>query len=132
VLNYTQSKQLSLLKDIGFKSPSWEDLSYVLISIIVVVSLVGAAWGLWERTQHDPWLRLLGKARKQLAKAGIDSTAATSPRQLAALLKTHHGGQHDALQRWLMQLEAQRYAAASSDKTMKQLRQQFNSLVWPA
>ena len=132
VLNYTQGKQLSLLKDIGFKSPSWEDLSYVLIGIIVAVSLLGALWGLWERTQHDPWLRLLGKVRKQLAKAGIDSTQATSPRQLATLLKTSHSTQHDALVSWLMQLEAQRYGASGSNQTIKQLRQQFNGLVWPA
>ena len=132
VLNYTQGKQLSLLKDIGFKSPSWQDLSYLLIGIIVVVSLLGAAWGLWERTQHDPWLRLLGKARKRLAKAGIESTQATSPRQLAILLKTRHSTQHDALVSWLMQLEAQRYGASGSNQTIKQLRQQFNGLVWPA
>ena len=151
VLNYTQGKQLNLLKDIGFASPNWQDLSYVLIGIVVVVSLLGAAWGLWERTQHDPWLRLLGKARKQLAKAGIDSTAATSPRQLAALLKNYSGAQNgkntDDLQRWLMQLEAQRYAhqaTAPADrdthqpmqgkqsKQLKQLQQQFNSLAWPA
>ena len=132
VLNYTQGKQLSLLKDIGFKSPSWEDLSYVLIGIIVAVSLLGALWGLWERTQHDPWLRLLGKARKQLAKAGIESTHASSPRQLATLLKTSHSTQHDALVSWLMQLEAQRYGASGSNQTIKQLRQQFNGLVWPA
>ena len=132
VLNYTQGKQLSLLEDIGFKSPSWQDLSYVLIGIIVMVSLLGSAWGLWERTQHDPWLRLLGKARKQLAKAGIESTQATSPRQLATLLKTSHSTQHDALVSWLMQLEAQRYGASGSNQTIKQLRQQFNGLVWPA
>jgi transglutaminase-like putative cysteine protease len=142
VLNYTQGKQLNLLKDIGFKSPDWQDLSYVLIGIVVVVSLLGALWSLWERTQHDPWLRLLGKARKQLAKAGIDSTAATSPRQLAALLKHHaeakNGKNSEDLQRWLMQLEAQRYAqpAASSahleTPQLKQLRQQFNRLMWPA
>lgn len=132
VLNYTQSKQLSLLKDIGFKSPSWEDLSYVLIGIVIVVSLFGAVWGLWERTQHDPWLRLLGKARKQLVKAGIDSTGATSPRQLAALLRAQHGRANPDLQRWLMQLEAQRYAAPGADQTLKQLKKQFKSLVWPA
>ena len=132
VLNYTQGKQLSLLKDIGFKSPSWQDLSYLLIGTIVMVSLLGAAWGLWERTQHDPWLRLLGKARNRLAKAGIESTHASSPRQLAELLKHQHGSQHDALQRWLMQLEAQRYGASGSNQTIKQLRQQFNGLVWPA
>ena len=136
VLNYTQGKQLDLLKNIGFASPSWQDLSYVLIGIIVVVSLLGAAWGLWERTQHDPWLRLLGKARKRLAKAGIASTNATSARQLAELLQhqhdSEHRSKHDALQRWLLQLEAQRYAKTGSDQNLKHLRQQFNRLVWPA
>ena len=133
VLNYTQGKQLDLLKNIGFNAPSWQDLSTVLISIIVAVSLAGAVWSLWERTQHDPWLRLLAKARKQLAKAGIHSTAANTPRQLAALLKAHGGSQHDELQAWLMQLEAQRYAkAASSAQQLHQLRQQFSKLVWPA
>jgi len=118
ILNYTQGRQLNLLKEIGFQSPGWQDLSYVLIGIIVVVSLLGALWGLWERTQHDPWLRLLGKARKRLAKAGVDSTAATSPRQLAALLQSRlgspRGDSTGDLQRWLMQLEAQRYAQPAS------------------
>ena len=36
VLNYTQSKQLQLLRNLGFSSPSWEDLSYVLIAIGLV------------------------------------------------------------------------------------------------
>ena len=133
VLNYTQGKQLDMLKNIGFNSPSWQDLSTVLISIIVAVSLAGAVWSLWERTQHDPWLRLLAKARKQLTKAGIHSTAANTPRQLAALLKAQDGSPHDELQAWLMQLEAQRYAkAASSVQQLHQLRQQFSKLVWPA
>ena len=135
VLNYTQGKQLNLLKDIGFESPNWQDLTYVLIGIVVVVSLLGALWGLWERTQHDPWLRLLAKARKRLAKAGIDSTAATSPRQLAALLRHHSHVETTDVQRWLMQLEAQRYAPPTTEqagKQFQQLKRQFNSLVWHA
>ena len=132
VLNYTQGKQLNLLKNIGFTSPSWHDLSYVLIGIIVLVSLVGAVWSMWERAQHDPWLQLLAKARKKLAKTGIDSTAATSPRQLAALLEKHHGSEHADLQRWLLQLETQRYGEPKSRQNMKQLGQQFKALVWPA
>ncbi len=133
VLNYTQGKQLDLLKNIGFESPSWQDLSKVLIAIIVAVSLVGAAWSMWERTQHDPWLRLLNKARKQLTKAGIHSTTAHTPRQLAALLQAQHGSQYEALHTWLLQLEAQRYAKASpTGKPLNQLGQQFTTLVWPA
>ena len=132
VLNYTQGKQLNLLKNIGFTSPSWHDLTYVLIGIVVTVSLLGAGWSIWDRTQHDPWLRLLARARKKLAQAGMHTSAATSPRQLATLLKTRHPGQHDALQRWLVQLEAQRYATADQSQTLKQLGQQFGTLVWPA
>ena len=135
VLNYTQGRQLNLLKDIGFQSPDWHDLSYVLIGIIVAVSLLGALWSLWEHTQHDPWLRLLSKARKRLANCGIDSTAATSPRQLAALLENQQGSSTSDLQRWLIRLEAQRYASPAPDqslKHLKQLRQQFKTLVWPA
>ena len=133
VLNYTQGKQLDLLKNVGFASPSWEDLGLVLIGIVVVVSLVGAAWTLWENTQHDPWLRLLAKARKRLAKAGIHSSGASTPRQLAEVLKTNQSDSHEALQRWLLQLEAQRYASSSAPtQQLKLLRQQFNTLVWPA
>ena len=138
VLNYTQRKQFDLLKNIGFQSPSWEDLSYLLIGIVVAVSLAGAAWSLWERTQHDPWLRLLAKASRKLDKAGVaihaDNTS--TPRQLAALLMARHGNKHEALQTWLtwlMQLEAQRYAAPSvSAPLLRELRQQFNTLKWPA
>lgn len=140
ILNYTQNRQLDLLKNLGFKSPSWEDLSYLLLGIVVCVSLVGAGWSLWDRSQHDPWLRLLAKARKKLGAMGIQSTAATSPRQLASQLRTHLTDKDSphirALHDWLMQLEMQRYAHPANDapaakKQILQLRRQFNQLIWP-
>ena len=136
VLSYTQGKQLNLLKTLGFSAPSWHELGYLLIGTIVLASLVGAAWTLWERAQHDPWLRLLGRARKQLALSGISSTDASSPRQLAALVKDRHSSQGteaaSAIQVWLMQLEAQRYAPAASHTTerFRQLQRQFRRLIW--
>ncbi len=138
VLNYTQGKQLNLLKDIGFESPSWEDLSYVLLGLIVAAAVVGAGWTLWDRVQHDPWLRLLSRARKRLAPAGIESTPATSPRQLALLVQqkfgTGPGGQGQALHDWLVRLELQRYAGASGNERLElnRLRQEFDRLAWPA
>ena len=129
VLNYSQSKQLNLLKAIGFEAPSWQDLSYVLIGIIVLVSLAGASWGLWERVQHDPWLRLLARARKQLDKAGMHSSTATSPRQLALQVLRSHGSQGQALHDWLMQLEAQRYSdPATAGTSLAQLKKQYRQL----
>ena len=135
VLNYTQGKQLNLLKNIGFASPSWADLSYLLLAILVLAALTGAAWTLWDRAQHDPWLRLLARARKRLAQAGIASTHASTPRQLAQQLPASHGAQSQdrALHDWLMTLERQRYAGRSTSRSvdLNQLKRQFSRLEWP-
>jgi hypothetical protein len=128
VLNYTQAKQLNLLRNIGFESPGWEDLSKVLISIIVVVSLCGAVWTVWERRQRDPWLRLLHDATHQLRRAGLGLAALpaqSTPRQLAAALPPAHSQIAD----WLLRLEACRYAPIST--SVGTLRAQYRQLAWP-
>ena len=148
VLNYTQGRQLNLLKDIGFETPGWEDLATLLIGAIVLASIVGGGWAWWERSQHDPWLRLLEQARQRLARAGIDSTPATSPRQLAGQVLQKYGPLGQPLHDWLMQLEMQRYASAAPsssatttatpapaqplNRQLGQLRQQYSRLRWPA
>ena len=131
VLNYTQSKQLNLLKNLGFRSPSWEDLSFVLLGLVVFVALCGAAWTMWERRQHDPWLRLLARTRERLLKAGLDLPAATPPRQIAALVTGHFGDRAQALADWLLKLEKQRYAR-SSDASLAALQREFKHLAWPS
>ncbi len=138
VLNYSQNRQMDLLRNIGFESPSWEGLSYVLIGIIVVVSLLGAVWTLWERHRQDPWLRLLHQVHQRLAKAGLTVPDSTPPRQVAELLRQHWQGQVPvALIDWLLRLEAWRYASSKSSGTasntpkLKQLQAEFRSLPWP-
>jgi transglutaminase-like putative cysteine protease len=130
VLNYTQSRQLNLLKDLGFASPSWEDLSYLLLGIIVTVALAGAAWGWWDRLQHDPWLRLLHRARRKLRRAGLEVGPTTPPRQIANLVTTRFGPNARGLADWLLKLEAQRYARAPG-ATLHALRREFQQLSWP-
>jgi len=143
VLNYTQGKQLKLLEQFGFKSPGWADLSTVLIAIALLAAVLGGAWTLWDRTQHDPWLRLLARARRRLAKAGLPSTPSTSPRQLARLVLARYGDRGQGLHDWLLLLESQRYADAPAtppgrvtraqpQTQLRQLRQQFVRLAWPA
>lgn len=135
VLNYTQGRQLDLLKNLGFTSPSWADLAYALIGVVVAASLIGAAWTLWERQQHDPWLRLLQRARARLSTLGVDSADHTPPRELAMRVQ-QRWGQADAAQRvaqWLLQLEAQRYARPG-DATLPNLatlQREFRQLAWP-
>jgi protein-glutamine gamma-glutamyltransferase len=109
VLNYSQARQLDLLKNLGFQSPSWEDLGKVLAAIVTLVGLIGAAFTLWERHHLDPWLRQLSKARKLLAKAGLVSTDSTPPRTLAALALAKFGEDARGLHDWLLQFDTLRY-----------------------
>ncbi len=131
VLNYTQSKQLDLLRNLGFQSPSWEDLGYVLLTLIVAVALGGAAWGWWERTQHDPWLRLLARVRRRLHRAGLELPVSSGPRQIAAAVTARFGPDARPLADWLHRLEAQRYAP-SPPATLPALQREFRTLPWPA
>jgi transglutaminase-like putative cysteine protease len=130
VLNYTQSKQLDLLKNIGFDSPSWEDLAYVLLGILVGVSSVGALWTLWERQRQDPWLRLLHRTCDRLRKAGLDLPAHTPPRLVAEAAQRHFGATATALADWLLLLEAQRYAR-DPQASLATLQRQYRQLSWP-
>jgi len=131
VLNYTQSRQLNLLKNIGFEAPSLEDLAYVLLYLLIGASIAGAAWTLWERSRHDPWLRLLGQARTRLAKAGLRLPETTPPRQMAQAADARFGPAAQAVRDWLLKLEAQRYAKATP-QTLSTLRREFRHLRWPA
>jgi hypothetical protein len=130
ILNFTQSRQLNLLKELGFQSPSWEDLSYLLLGIIVVLSLGGAAWSWWDRMQHDPWLRLLARVRRKLQGAGLEVSATAPPRQIANLVTTRFGPDARGLADWLLKLEAQRYARAPA-ASLQALRREFQQLPWP-
>jgi len=133
VLNYSQAKQLDLLRNLGFESPSWEDLSYVLIALVVAASLLGAAWTLWERHRQDPWLRLLHRAAARLQRAGMDVTPGTPPRQMALLLQTRMAADPQslaALRDWLLRLEAWRYSG-KAPTTLGTLQREFRQLRWP-
>ena len=130
ILNYTQSKQLDLLKNLGFESPSWEDLSFVLIAVVVAVATLGAGWTLWDRSQHDPWLRLLARVQKRLRAAGVALPPASAPRQLATLVTSRFGEAAKPLAHWLLQLEAQRYSR-NPRSSLASLQRDFRRLAWP-
>ncbi|ADU36447.1 transglutaminaseTgpA domain-containing protein [Variovorax paradoxus] len=130
VLSYTQSRQLNLLKNLGFDAPSLEDLAYVLLYLVIAASLAGAGWTLWERSRHDPWLRLLGQARARLAKAGLAVPETAPPRQMAAQADARFGPAARPVRDWLLKLEAQRYAEAAPE-TLAALRAEFRRLAWP-
>ena len=134
VLNYSQDKQLDLLRNLGFESPSWEDLTYLLIALVVAASLVGAAWTLWERHRQDPWLRLLHRATARLRRAGLALPDSVPPRQIATLLedRSDNGGPDlSPIGQWLLRMEAWRYAPHGHAQQLATLQREFRSLPWP-
>ncbi|MCY7308937.1 MAG: DUF3488 and transglutaminase-like domain-containing protein [Rhodoferax sp.] len=136
VLNYSQARQLNLLRDIGFKSPGWEDLAYVLLALIVAASGLGALWTLWERTRQDPWLRLLRRAARRLQRVGLPAAANSPPRQLAAMLSARFGADDRraaSICAWLLRLEEVRYAPQDGRATsrLRTLQRELGRLPWP-
>lgn len=130
VLNYSQSRQFDLLKALGFESPSWQDLSTVLGILIVIAASGGGLWTLWERSQHDPWLRLLARVRQRLAQAGLTLPETLPPRSMAQQVTDHFGESASGVAAWLLRLEQVRYAPEPAQQ-FGALRREFNTLPWP-
>ena len=131
ILNYSEATQLNVLKNLGFTAPSWTDLSYVLIAIIVTVSLFGIAWTTWDKRQHDPWLRLLSSVRARLDKMGLVSPTSMSPRELARISINHFGESAKPLAAWLIQLEELRYRKHIRHTDIASLKSRLKSIAWP-
>jgi protein-glutamine gamma-glutamyltransferase len=132
VLNHSESRQMDLLRRVGFLNPGWADLALVLVGLGVALSLGGAAWTLWDRREHDPWLRLLARARRRMARLGLPAGEHLPPRRLAGLAQQRLGDTAftRALTDWLLRLEALRYARTSPDSLVT-LQRQFRQLEWP-
>ncbi|MBD3892524.1 DUF3488 and transglutaminase-like domain-containing protein [Hydrogenophaga sp.] len=133
VLKHNRERQFDLLKSLGFASPSWADLAKLLIALVLLLGLAGAAWTLWQRQQHDPWLRLLQRSRQRLQGHGLAPGAHLPPRALAQQVQQHFGDNEfsRSLCRWLLRLEAQRYSAHSSIE-LATLRSEYRQIVWPS
>ena len=130
VLNYTQSRQMDLLKALGFESPSWQDLTTVLGTLVIAAALGGMGWSLWERSQHDPWLRLLARTRQRLARAGLPLPETLPPRAMAERVRAQFGAPAAEVADWLLRLERLRYAP-HPDSELGALRREFRTLPWP-
>jgi protein-glutamine gamma-glutamyltransferase len=122
VLSYSRSAQADLLKRLGVSSPSWEDLSYLLILVLSCASLVGAGWAWWDRRRQDPWTRLSNRIRAGLSKLGIEALPHHAPRRLASAVRQRGG---HALADLLDELDRERYAAGARRLPSLRWRRQF-------
>jgi transglutaminase-like putative cysteine protease len=130
VLNYSQSRQFDLLKALGFESPNWQDLTTVLGFLVIMAAVGGGAWTLWERSQHNPWLRLLARTRQRLADAGLRLPDTMPPRTMAQQVRAHFGAPTQRVADWLLRLEQLRYSAHPATE-LRKLQREFRDLPWP-
>ena len=136
VLNYTQSTQFDLMEKLGISSPSWQDLAKILAGLLTLAAVIGIVWARWERSQHDPWLRLLTTAHQRLAQAGISAPPQAPPRELIRQVQRSQlpAPLQAELSRWLQALERQRYAPAGSAgaaASIATLAREFKHMAWP-
>ena len=131
VLNYTQDRQLDLLKALGIRQPDWQDLVRLLGLLVFSAAALGAAWALWQRRSHDPWQRLLERVRHRLARTGLALPAHLPPRAMAERTSQYFGASAEPLAQWLLRLEQARYAA-QPQPAPGALRRQLRGLPWPA
>lgn len=127
VLNYSRGQQLDLLKNLGFSSPSWEDLALVLIAALSSMALAGAAWAWWDRHRVDPWVRQMEALRAQLRTLRIEAAAHEPPRTLAAKVREALGDAGAELVKILHAVEAQRYGRAPARRPDTALTRRFAS-----
>ncbi len=109
VLNYSRSQQFDLLKKFGVRSPTWEDLAYLLIGLLSSASLLGAAWAWWDRHRRDPWQRLRSRIAERLATLGIEASPHDGLRTLALRVRGQLGAPAEAVAGQLEALDTLRY-----------------------
>jgi protein-glutamine gamma-glutamyltransferase len=109
VLRYSKSEQLDLLQRLGWRQPQAIDLAYLLIALLSVGSLAGAAWAWWDRHRRDPWQRLAARVAKRLDALDVDTADHEGPRRWAERVRKRLGPAGEALAVQLEALDAMRY-----------------------
>ena len=125
VLSYSRGQQLDVLKSLGYSTPSWEDLSLLLIVTLSSLALVGAAWAWWDRRRVDPWTRQMNRLRLALHSLGLPAAAHDAPRTLAARVRERFGAGGSGLAALLDTLERQRYSRAAMSRPQAALTREF-------
>jgi hypothetical protein len=125
VLNYSRGDQFNLLKNLGFGSPSWEDLALLLITALSALALAGAVWAWWDRHRIDPWVRQAERLRQALRSAGVPAAAHEPPGLLAVRAVQTLGPGGEPLATLLRRLEAQRYSRTPAARPDPLLTREF-------
>jgi protein-glutamine gamma-glutamyltransferase len=109
VLRYSKNEQLDLMQRLGWRQPQAMDLAYLLIALLSVGSLAGAAWAWWDRHHRDPWQRLAARVAKRLDALDVEAAEHEGPRRWAERVRKRLGPAGSALAAQLEALDTMRY-----------------------
>jgi protein-glutamine gamma-glutamyltransferase len=123
VLNYSRGQQFDLLKRLGVRAPSWQDLATLLIVLLCGVSLAAAGWAWWDRMRQDPWQRLQRRVQARLHTLGVQVQPHHAPRARAQRVRAAMGSRGAPLAELLDALDRSRYAAAAPSHPARAWRQ---------
>jgi transglutaminase-like putative cysteine protease len=132
VLNYSRGQQFDLLRELGFNTPSWQDLTSTLILLLCAAALAGAAWAWWDRRRQDPWQRLQQRVAQQLLQLGVHVQPHHPPRERAAQVRQQWGPAGEPLAQQLDELDRQRYGATAGSGPLTLWWRTFKSLAQAA
>lgn len=135
VLTYGQGAQFELLKLLGFESPTWEHLGYLLSFFTATLGLAGALWAAWSGRflrRPDPWSILLRHTQQRLMGVGLSLPIHATPRQMARQVESHLGEAARPICQWLIELEKWRYGPSVDPNKLASLRKRARTLPWPS
>jgi protein-glutamine gamma-glutamyltransferase len=116
VLRYSRDEQFDLLQRLGWREPDTADLAYLLIGLVSIGSLAGAAWAWWDRRRRDPWQRLAEKIARRLDRLDVDAPEHEGLRAWALRVRKRLGARGEVLAQQLDTLDAQRYGRAAHQR----------------
>ena len=125
VLSYSRGQQLDLMRNLGFNSPSWEDLALLLIGALSSLAMAGALWAWWDRRRVDPWVRQMERVRRALRSLGIAAASHDAPHTLAGRVRAALGADASMLAEMLDSIDRQRYSRAAASRPDSQLTRRF-------
>jgi len=129
VLNYSRGQQLDLLRSVGFRAPSWHDLSLLLVGALSAMALAGAGWAWWDRRRVDPWVRQMDAVRAALRRLELEAAPHEPPRTLALRVRERLGPAGDSLAGLLETIDRQRYGRTPAARPDGALTRRFRAAV---
>ena len=140
VLDYGPTRQLELLRRLGWSAQDWRDAAQALAVVLAAAALLGSAWLLRPALRRRAeWTTLLQRAARRAARAGVRPPRPLTPRTLASALERADGLDEPARaawRAWLLELEALGYdpamaEAARSSRTLRALARRLARLPLP-